>query len=49
MMPECLMHGPPTRVEITVGEEIWHLTERQETGSSVMCESIVKREYPLAY
>ena len=45
MMPEWLMHGPRTGVEILVEEEIWRLTEHQETGSSVMCESVAKREY----
>ena len=40
-----VMHGPPTRVDITVGEEIWNLTVRQAIGSSVMCESVAEREY----
>ena len=43
MIRECLIQ--PTRVEITVEEEIWRLTESQETGSSVMCESVAEREY----
>ena len=40
MIPEWLMHGPPTRVELSVEEEIWRLIEHQETGSSVMCEAV---------
>ena len=45
MIPEWLMHGPPTPVEISVEEEIWRLTEHQETESSVMYKSVGETEY----
>ena len=45
MIPEQLMHGPRTPVEITIEQEIWPLTEHQETGSGVMCGSVAEREY----